>query len=98
MHLNHLYSYSPHAQLLPYYEQENLQNLIDFNQPLMTGFPWAPVLNPAMQDVASTVISLLICPSDTGEVMDQDDNGDFFAGTNYLMNGGSAEDLEYCTE
>jgi len=92
------YGYSPQAQLLPFLEQANLHDLIDFNEPLMVGLPWDPDLNPALALAAATPVAVFICPSDAGEVMYQTDKGELFAGGNYLMNGGSGLELNYCTQ
>ncbi|QDU82441.1 hypothetical protein Pla110_41980 [Polystyrenella longa] len=92
-----LYGYSPQALLLPYFEAKNLHDIIDFDEPLFGGLPWAPILNPSMREAASTELAVLKCPSDSGNPIDVDDNGDIFAGTNYLLNGGSGDTLEYCS-
>src|SRR5690606_8197484 len=39
-------SFSPQARILPYIEQANLQDLIDFQQPLYVGPAWQARLNP----------------------------------------------------
>jgi len=92
-----LYSYSAIAQLLPFIEQGNLQDLINFNQPVNTGMPWAPVQNPAIAQVARQPIGVLMCPSDAGEVMWTDDSGHTWAGSNYLLSAGSGRSLNYCS-
>ena len=92
-----LYGYSALAQLLPFHDQANLHSLIDFDQPAQVGFPWAPVMNSAIQPVASKTLSVLLCPSESGDPFYIDDNGDTWAGSNYLLNGGSGGDIEYCS-
>ena len=92
-----LYGYSAQAQLLPFYEQGNLHGLIDFTQPLTIGFPWNPQVNPAVETVASTRIPVLMCPSDAGNPMYTDGFGFAWAGGNYLVNGGSGTQLNYCS-
>lgn len=92
-----LYGYSVQAQILPYIEQENLQNLIDFNQPLLTGVPWNPGVNPIYVDVIRQRISVLRCPSDSGNEDYVDGNGVTWAGTNYMANLGSGTGLTYCS-
>lgn len=92
-----LYGYSAQAQLLPFHEQAALHSLIDFNQPAQTGFPWAPVMNPVVQPIASRPLSVFSCPSDGGNPLYTDDNGDMWAGSNYLLNGGSGIDARYCS-
>ncbi|MCA9074715.1 MAG: DUF1559 domain-containing protein [Planctomycetaceae bacterium] len=92
-----LYGYSAQAQLLPYLDQANLHGLIDFSQPLLTGFPWAPVQNPDLTPVAVQTLSVMMCPSDSGNPFYVDDNDDRWAGGNYLVNGGSGNDTQYCS-
>ncbi|MCA8983624.1 MAG: DUF1559 domain-containing protein [Planctomycetaceae bacterium] len=87
-------SYSVHAQLLPFIEQANLQDLIDFRQPLMTGPGFAPVLNPVLAAVARQPLPVLLCPSESANVITPDGN---FAGLNYLLNGGSGVGTSYCS-
>lgn len=92
-----LYGYSAHAQLLPYHEQGNLHNLIDFNQPAQVGLPWQPQMNPTLAPVASQRLNVLLCPSEAGNPMYIDANGDAWAGGNYLLNGGSGDGVQYCS-
>ena len=92
-----LYGYSPSAQLLPYIDQANLHNLIDFSEPLLSGPPWAASVNPALVDVIKQTIPIFMCPSDAGNVFYTDSNGAVWAGSNYLVNGGSGLNMEYCT-
>lgn len=92
-----LYGYSPSAQLLPYIDQANLHNLIDFREPLLSGPPWAAVLNPALVDVVKQTIPVFLCPSDAGNVFFTDAQGAVWAGSNYLVNGGSGLNMQYCT-
>lgn len=87
-------NFSVQARLLPYVEQENLQRLIDFNEPLFTGPAWAAVLNPVHAQAAGTKVALLLCPSDAQEPFFQS-NGGTFAGTNYLLNLGSGTGTNY---
>ena len=92
-----LYAYSAIAQTLPFLEQGNLHSLIDFNEPVNTGLPWAPVQNPAVATVASTPLAVLLCPSDAGDPHWVDGNDDLWAGSNYLLNGGSGRGTNYCS-
>jgi prepilin-type N-terminal cleavage/methylation domain-containing protein len=92
-----LYGYSAQAQLLPFHEQGNLHGLIDFAKPLTIGFPWSPQVNPPLATVASTKISVLMCPSESGNPIYTDANGFGWAGGNYLVNGGSGTPLNYCS-
>ena len=92
-----LYGYSAQAQLLPFHEQGSLHSLINFNQPLTIGLAWNPQVNPAIAAVAGTRISVLMCPSDSGNPMFTDSFGFTWAGGNYLVNGGSGTQLNYCS-
>ncbi|HLA85031.1 MAG TPA: DUF1559 domain-containing protein [Thermoguttaceae bacterium] len=79
--------YSPLAKLLPYCEQENLRNMIDFN--VYPGGKFGLV--PELYTVAGTVVSLFLCPSDAEQPCHSLKSGSAtvtFAGTNYAFNGG----------
>ena len=69
--------FSAQAYLLPFVEQDNLQNLIDFTMPTSTGVNLA---------AAETPVKLLVCPSDpgNGKVL-----GSVYAGNNYVANVGT---------
>lgn len=82
-------SFSPQSKLLPFCEQTNLQNLINFQIPLTTGSGGGQSLNPPQQPAAQTVISFFICPSDSGPLL-YSNNGNF-APTNYMCNSGTGE-------
>lgn len=88
--------FSAQAQILPFIDQGNLQNLIDFAKPLMTGSGPNVVLNPDYQGIQDRLIPMLLCPSDSGNPM-LDDEGVRWAGTNYLVNVGSGTGFNYCT-
>ena len=92
-----LYGYSAQAQLLPFHEQGNLHALIDFNKPAQIGVAWNPTMNPVIQPVASKTLNVLLCPSDAGDPFYVDGNGATWAGSNYLLNGGSGADVNYCS-
>jgi len=92
-----LYGYSAHAQLLPFHEQSSLHSLIDFNSPAQVGVPWAPAMNPVIRPVASQALNVLLCPSEAGDPFYVDSNGDAWAVGNYLLNGGSGNDIQYCS-
>ncbi len=90
----YLSDYSPLAKLLPYCEQSNLQNLIDFN--IYMGHVGRDDLPTELWPAAATVVSMFLCPSDperplhditlpSGTVIP-------VAGTNYAMNGGDGLD------
>ena len=92
-------SFSIQARLLPFVEQENLQNLIDFDEPLMLGSGGSQYLNPAHAAVAATEVPLFLCPSDGPVVMTvrQIDGHppETWAGLNYMANLGSGRGLNY---
>jgi prepilin-type N-terminal cleavage/methylation domain-containing protein len=78
--------FSTQARLLPFLEQMNLQELIDFTQPTSTG---------ANATAAAMAIALFQCPSDParGRVP-----GSTFGGTNYVANVGTgANNGDYVT-
>ena len=69
--------HSPLARLLPYVEQENLQRLVVFTQ---------PVSSPANQAASQTAVPIFLCPTDVG---DGRVPGSLHAGTNYVANVGT---------
>ncbi|REJ83658.1 MAG: DUF1559 domain-containing protein, partial [Planctomycetota bacterium] len=92
-----LYGYSALAQILPYLDQANLHNMMDFSQPLQVGLPWAPAVNPSAADIVKRPLTVLLCPSEPGNPIYTDDNGAEWAGSNYLVNGGSGLQTNYCS-
>lgn len=42
--------------------------------------PWAPQLNPVMAPATVDSEPVFVCPSDPGKVINQDSNGDLYAG------------------
>jgi prepilin-type N-terminal cleavage/methylation domain-containing protein len=92
-------SFSPQARILPYVEQGNLANLIDYNIPLFVGPAFAARLNPAHSVAASTRLPLFLCPSDAGDPMfdaTMSNNQTIrVAGLNYMYSYGSGRDTNY---
>lgn len=87
-------AFSVQARLLPFVEQMNLQNLIDFKQPLYYRMP--PRLNPVQAAAAKTIVPLLRCPSDGWKDLWTDPwFGDVFAGGNYMISSGSGTGTYY---
>lgn len=86
--------YSPHAKLLPFLEQKQLQDLIDFR--INMGHPGTTDLPVALHLAAGYRVSTFECPSDIGA--DAHDltmpSGAIIsiAGTSYSMNQGSGLD------
>ncbi|MBN2021831.1 MAG: DUF1559 domain-containing protein [Pirellulales bacterium] len=83
--------YSPLAKMLPYCEQESLQDLIDF-----TVYPGGKFgLVPDLYDVARMAVPVFLCPSDPEEPVHEITSGSatvLFAGTNYAFSAGSGTD------
>lgn len=90
-------SYSPQARLLPYLDQANLQNLIDFSQPLLTGPVSARVLNPLYANVTGLVVPVFLCPSDVGpnNYLVTASPAGTFGGNNYMLSLGSGMGTNY---
>lgn len=84
--------FSPLAKLLPYCEQSNLHNLIDYS--LILGHPAFQPLPPAIEAVANTQISFFLCPSDPAPVLaiEPYQNTFEYAGCNYAANQGDGVD------
>ena len=91
-------NYSVHAHLLPYLEQANLRNLIDFSIRLQVGCCPGDV-HPNNVVAAATVIPFFRCPSDPGPDTFQIKSGTTggatggvftYAANNYHMNNGTA--------
>ncbi len=87
-------TFSVQARLLPFTEQNNLKNLIDFNEPLYVGITHSFTLNPVQAEAANTRLSLLRCPSDGWEDRYDDDTG-VLAGGNYMVCTGSGTGTSY---
>jgi prepilin-type N-terminal cleavage/methylation domain-containing protein len=89
--------YSVHAGLLPYLEQQNLMGLVDPTEPLFIFISGQSTLNPVQAAAAKTPIPLFLCPSDPQAAICDAYNSATFAGTNYLVNSGTGEQLYYDT-
>ncbi len=95
-------NFSVQAQLLPYMEQSNLHNLIDFGKPMQVGC-CPGTLTPAFVGPAKTVMPFLRCPSDDGpdiyDVVTLSGRGptEQYAGGNYHINTGTAVGTLYDT-
>ena len=92
-------SFSPQARVLPFIEQANLQNLIDFSQPLYVGPAFAARLNPVFVPATKTVVPTFLCPSDaiepTRPTTDAAGNTALMAGVNYMFSYGSGTRTNY---
>ncbi|TWT78812.1 hypothetical protein CA13_02090 [Planctomycetes bacterium CA13] len=86
--------YSPHAKILPFLEQAQLQDLIDFD--IYMGHPAFADLPVGLHDAAQTRVATFECPSDVGAELHSltmpSGASIQVAGTSYAMNQGSGLD------
>lgn len=85
--------FSPLARMLPYCEQEQLHNLIDFR--INMGHVGTTDLPAELRPAAATVVPFFLCPSDTeSPIHDLKLVSETirYAASNYAMNGGSGTD------
>lgn len=92
--------FSPQARMLPYVEQSNLQNLIDFNLKVYTGPGGSQIPNPVFVPLFAQTIPLLLCPSDPSPAQSTAILGTpaqtyVFAGNNYMASTGSGTGTSY---
>ncbi len=86
------------AKILPYAEQSNLQDLIDFNRPIYGGGHSGPqVIDPGNEEAARALVPMFRCPSDgTEDLFSEFDcdaaNGQAYRGSNVVVCTGSARD------
>ena len=93
--LPNVQGFSPQARLLPFVEQINLQQTLDFSQPAFTG-PWnALVPNPLFADTIATPFAILYCPSDPAQKTNVGAGGSEYAGINYMASFGSGTGTKY---
>ncbi|QDT11960.1 DUF1559 domain-containing protein [Planctomycetes bacterium K23_9] len=92
--IGYLNDYSPQAKLLPFLEQQNLSNLIDFD--IQMGHPAKADLPTALHEAAATIVPTFLCPSDpesANHSLTLPSGAEIqIAGTNYGMNHGSGMD------
>jgi prepilin-type N-terminal cleavage/methylation domain-containing protein/prepilin-type processing-associated H-X9-DG protein len=90
-----LHGWSAQARLLPFVEETDLQNTIDFSQPAFTG-PWNSLTpNPAFTKTFATPFSILFCPSDGAPTTNVGAGGAVYAGINYFCSTGSGTKANY---
>ncbi len=90
------YSFSVQAKLLPFVEQKQLQELIDFRKPLYVTYGRGQsVLNPAQLPAAKTLVALFRCPSDGHDAFYEENAGAVVAGGNYMVCTGSGTGVNY---
>jgi prepilin-type N-terminal cleavage/methylation domain-containing protein/prepilin-type processing-associated H-X9-DG protein len=92
--------WSTHSQILPYLEQGNIYNALNFNFPPNTGDMQTPqtgiacmpaYTNPGGINVAcNTLIKIFLCPSDPAPDICVAANGVAYPGNNYRGNAGTA--------
>lgn len=87
--------FSVQARLLPYIEQANLQNLLDFTQPAFSGPFNAQVPNPLFVNAFATPIPLMLCPSDPAGRITKGYGGYMYGGNNYMVSIGSGTATNY---
>jgi prepilin-type N-terminal cleavage/methylation domain-containing protein len=91
--------YSPQARILPYIEQANLSNLIDFRQPLLVGPAWQARYSPLLRPAIETPVATFLCPSDPGErlfpTIYADGTPGVQAGCNYMFSMGNGTGTNY---
>lgn len=92
------YAFSPLARILPYMEQTQLLNLVNFDLPVYSGSGPNIRLNQVHFTAANFVVSSFICPSDAGNPLFQNVLGGNSAGTSYALCTGSGTMLNYHME
>ncbi len=90
-------AFSVLAQILPYAEQAELKDLIDFSSPIYHGGYFSRSIHPNNEKAAATLVPLFRCPSDPQEdrFTEFDCNsaaGQFYRGTNVVTCTGSGRD------
>lgn len=92
--------FSPQARILPYVDQGNLQNLIDYSLKVYTGPGGSQVPNPVFVPIFAQTIPLLLCPSDPAPSQITASLGSpaqpyVMAGNNYMASTGSGTGTHY---
>lgn len=88
--------FSVQARLLPYVEQGNLQNLLDFTKPAFTGGFSSKVPNPLFRAAFETPLPLFLCPSDPAETFQTVTVSSVaykYGGLNYMASYGSGRGI-----
>lgn len=94
-YLPNVQGFSPQARLLPFVEQVNLQNQLDFSQPAFTGPFNALVPNPAFAATFAQAIPVALCPSDAAPAFNVGAGGATYSGINYMVSFGSGVGANY---
>jgi prepilin-type N-terminal cleavage/methylation domain-containing protein/prepilin-type processing-associated H-X9-DG protein len=90
--------FSVQARLLPYVEQTNLNDLLDFTQPAFSGPFNAKVPNPLFAQAFATPLPLFLCPSDPAPpvtVVTINSQAYSYGGLNYMVSYGSGTGTNY---
>jgi prepilin-type N-terminal cleavage/methylation domain-containing protein/prepilin-type processing-associated H-X9-DG protein len=93
-------SFSVHAKILPYLEQQALEDLIDYRQRLMLGGGGSAFVNPVQAAAAQTNVDVFVCPSDGrnsqfASVLYFGPDGGRSAGCSYVVCAGSGTGTYY---
>jgi prepilin-type N-terminal cleavage/methylation domain-containing protein/prepilin-type processing-associated H-X9-DG protein len=94
------FGYSPQARALPFMEQTNLQNAINFEIPVYTGAGGSTVPNPFYVSLFAVVVPSFLCPSDPGPTTYTATLGTpplayTFGANNYMVSTGSGTQTFY---
>jgi prepilin-type processing-associated H-X9-DG protein len=88
--------FSAQARLLPYIEQTNLQDALDFTKPAFTGPFNALLPNPLFVNAFATQVPVFLCPSDPADPLyTETGTGYSYAGINYMISYGSGTGVNY---
>ena len=87
--------FSAQARLLPYLEQANMQNALDFTKPAFTG-PFNNIVpNPLFAAAFAFAMPMMLCPSDPAPEQNVGNGGFVYGGNNYMLSYGSGKDVNY---
>ncbi|MBX3441570.1 MAG: DUF1559 domain-containing protein [Planctomyces sp.] len=87
--------FSAQARLLPFLDQANLQNLLDFTQPGFTGPFNNLVPNPQFAAAFAMPLEVMLCPSDPAPSQHVGAGGAVYGGNNYMLSMGSGTGANY---
>jgi len=94
-YLPNVQGFSPQARLLPFIEQANLQNTLDFSRPAFTGTFNALVPNSQFAQAFASKIAVALCPSDPAPPVNAGAGDSQYAGINYMVSYGSGIGTNY---
>jgi len=89
------HGFSPQARLLPYMDQANLQNALDFTKPAFTGPFNNLVPNPLFAAAFATPLQVMLCPTDPAPSQQLGAGGAIYGGNNYMISFGSGTGTNY---